>query len=191
MTHASRLTAGSLGRLLDLLDADRDRAAIAYEKLRERTAGLLQWWGATHPDELADETLDRVGRKLDEGAPVTQSSLAAYVRGVARLVFYESRRADRNDPLPRHDLAAPQPEGQSDVLECLDECLASLDSSDRDVVLRYYDGNKVAVRQRIASDLNISMTALRIRMHRLRMRLESCVEAGLKRLGYFEHPLQA
>src|SRR5581483_2975223 len=96
----SRLTAQSLGHLLDLLDADRDRAALAYEKLRVRAAGLLEWWGAANADELADETLDRVARKLDGGASVPQTSLAAYVRGVARLVFYESRRGERSDPLP-------------------------------------------------------------------------------------------
>ena len=173
------------------MDSDRDRAALAYEKLRERTAGLLEWWGATNADELADETLDRVARKLEEGASVKEGSLAAYVRGVARLVFYEARRADRSDPLPPTDVAAPPADDEPRALECLDECLKSLATQERRLVLLYYDDRKAETRQRIARELDISMTALRIRMHRIRGRLEVCVSDCMKRFAQFEHPLRA
>jgi DNA-directed RNA polymerase specialized sigma24 family protein len=191
MSNASKLTERSLARLLDLLDTDRDRAALAYEKLRERTAGLLEWWGSMNADELADETLDRVARKVDEGASVTQSSLAAYVRGVARLVFYEARRADRSDPLPSTEVAASPPEEEPRALECLDHCLNALAPQERRLVLLYYDDHKTETRQRIAKELDITMTALRIRMHRLRARLETCVSDCMKRFAHFEHPLRA
>lgn len=175
---AWNLTAGALAGLLGLLDSDRERAAIAYEKLRERTIGLLGWWGAVRPEELADETLDRVARRLEEGAAVSRASLGAYVRGVARLVYYESRR-ERNEQLSGDDFPAADPPEESEALRCLDRCLSSLEDDERLQVLRYYEGNKIEVRQRIARELDISMTALRIRMHRLRARLERCVSACL------------
>src|SRR4029079_2064984 len=64
------LTGEAFELLLAALHPERERAAAAYEQLRERTIGLLRWWGASRPEELTDETLDRVARKLAEGAPV-------------------------------------------------------------------------------------------------------------------------
>ena len=176
--RAWSITASAFARLLELLDSDRERAGIAYEQLRERTIGLFGWWGAVRPEELADDTLDRVARKLEQGTTVSPASLGAYVRGVARMVFYESKR-DCSEPLDERDLPAPSPAEESEALRCLDECLTALAGDDRKQILRYYEGNRVEVRQKIAGELGISMTALRIRMHRLRLQLERCVSSCL------------
>src|SRR5262249_6134850 len=58
-----QLSGKAFNKFLKMLDPDRDRAAAAYEALRERVTGLLEWWGAIRAAELADETLDRVARK--------------------------------------------------------------------------------------------------------------------------------
>jgi DNA-directed RNA polymerase specialized sigma24 family protein len=174
------LTADTFERLLDALDPDRERAAAAYERLRHRIIGLLSWWGASAPEDLADATLDRVARKLQEGAAIPSGSLGAYVRGVARMVFYESNRerlapltGDEPATLPRSDLP--------DAGDCLDRCLARWDAADRQLLLRYYGAGKASdVRKRIAVELAISATALRIRMHRLRARLQDCVTKCLE-----------
>ena len=169
------LTADTFERLLDALDPDRERAAIAYERLRYRIIGLLSWWGSSAPEELADATLDRVARKLQEGAAIPSGSLGAYVRGVARLVFYESSR-ERLTPLTGDEPAIAPAGDPAEAGECLDRCLASWGASDRDLLLRYYGAGKASeIRKRIADELAISTTALRIRTHRLRTRLERCV----------------
>jgi DNA-directed RNA polymerase specialized sigma24 family protein len=173
---ASSRRSRALDRLLAALDADRDRASVAYGQLRERTAGLLRWWGASDAEELADLTLDRVARKLEEGVSIANGSFAAYVRGVARMVFYESRRRPR---LQRADALylAPQTSSDSDLLDCLELSLAALDPYDRNLVLRYYDEGKPAeVRRLLAEELGLTMPALRIRAHRLRVQLERCVQ---------------
>jgi DNA-directed RNA polymerase specialized sigma24 family protein len=162
-------------RLLTALDADRDRAAVAYEQLRERTAGLLRWWGAVDPDDLADLTLDRVARKLSEGASIADGSFGAYVRGVARLFFYEARRRPRLNPGDAPYLAPP-PSSDPDLLGCLESCLAQLNPEDRRLVLGYYGDGKLAdVRRRLGEELGVTMTALRIRAYRVRAQLERCV----------------
>jgi DNA-directed RNA polymerase specialized sigma24 family protein len=165
-------------RLLAALNADRERAAIEYEQLRHRIIGLLRWWGASHPQELADETLDRVAHKLEGGAAIGQAGLGAYVRGVARMVYYESTRQPVMPALTR-DVAATE---SSDDLErasaCLDGCLGLLAAADRTTLLRYYDAGKAAdVRKGLADELGITLTALRIRTHRLRTQVEKCVAA--------------
>jgi DNA-directed RNA polymerase specialized sigma24 family protein len=176
------LTADTFERLLATLDSDRERAAIEYERLRYRIIGLLRWWGASSAEQLADQTLDRVARKLTEGAEIPAGSLGAYVRGVARLVFYESGRERLAlAPLTGHEPAAVAPDDAARAGECLDGCLASWHAADRDLLLRYYGAGKASdVRKRIADELAVSPTALRIRTHRLRTRLERCVADCMK-----------
>jgi DNA-directed RNA polymerase specialized sigma24 family protein len=177
------LSGPAFERLLGALDPDRERAALAYEQLRERVGGLLQWWGSSRAAELADETLDRVARKLEEGAVIAPGSLGAYVRGVARMVLRESAR-HAEVPLGDRELNAPDKEENVEAaLQCLDRCLDTLGAEDRRTVLRYYEGSRHAeTRQKIADGLSISMTALRIRVHRLRERLEECVTGCLERM---------
>jgi DNA-directed RNA polymerase specialized sigma24 family protein len=174
------LTADTFERLLEALDPDRERAAVAYERLRDRTVGLLRWWGSPAAEQLADDTLDRVARKLLEGAQIRPGSLGAYVRGVARLVYYESTR-EPLEPLTGREPEMVAANGEADAADCLDRCLAAWDAADRDLLLRYYDAGKASdIRKQIADGLRISATALRIRTHRLRARLERCVAECLK-----------
>ena len=168
------LSSDAFQRLLSVLDADPDSAARAYERLRVRTIGLFRWWGAADADALADAALDRVARKLSEGTSVRGEAIGAYVRGVARMILHESRRADER----RAAAAAVPPPAAADerVLGCLDSCLARLETPERDLVLRYYaDGKAADVRRRLSVDMGVSPGALRLRAHRLRVQLEGCV----------------
>lgn len=175
------LSSGAFDRLLAILDDDRDAAAVAYGQLRERVVGLQRWWGAADPDGLADLTLDRAARKLQEGASVERGDFGAYVRGVARMVFYEAARQPRPIGLDREPLAESRVAEQA-PLDCLDDCLSTLEATDRRLVLRYYDGrDQIAERRHLAKEMGISPTALRLRTHRLRTRLEGCVTSCLKR----------
>jgi DNA-directed RNA polymerase specialized sigma24 family protein len=155
--------------------------------LRFRLIGLLRWWGAIQPEELADETLDRVARKLESGAAIGDGSFGAYVRGVARLVYYEWTREPRSgsDADAVGDVVSPPSSDDVEAAsECLEQCLSSLEPADRGILLRYYDGGKSAdVRKRLADELGISMTALRIRAHRLRSQIVACVSGCLSRRG--------
>ena len=185
------LSATAFDAFLRTLDPDRDRAGEAFEALRVRVTGLLEWWGTSRATELADETLDRVARKIEEGVRIADGSLGAYVRAVARMVFYESTR-DRTDQLdePESLVESPNDDDVEPALSCLDECLSTLQHDDRKLVLRYYDNGKRAdVRQKLATEKGLSMTALRIRTCRLRQRLEQCVKGCMKRSDGFRHPL--
>jgi len=175
------LTASTFDRLLGALDDDRERAAADYEQLRSRLTGLLEWWGAAEAEELADRTFDRVARKLEEGAAVPKRALGAYVRGVARMVFYEWSRQPRPHVMGLEPAGPPGSDETEAASACLDRCLISLPHHERDLVLKYYGaGKKEDVRRRLAGELGISMPALRIRTHRLRTRLEACLKVCLE-----------
>lgn len=183
-----QLTGGALERLLDRLDPDRDVAGQRYETLRQTLVKFFDWRGASSPDDCADETLDRLIRKLDEGAHIEE--VGRYAHGIARLVLLEQMR----DPLPRAALLDDVPSAPSLVVapvpipddddedtgtrDCFDACLDSLPADSRDLILRYYVDErraKIDGRVELAKQLGITSAALRSRAQRIRDRLEKCV----------------
>ncbi len=90
----------ALAHLWRWLSPDKDQAGQQYENLRRKLIELFGRRGvpvlAQH--ELADETLDRVGRKLAEGEVIHHPEPMAYVYGVARHVLSEFwRRQNRRE----------------------------------------------------------------------------------------------
>src|SRR5262245_41377894 len=177
------LTAEALARLLAGLHQDRERAGEAYEALRRSLVKFFDWRGANHPEECADETLDRLARRLDEGAPVDDPVL--YARGIARLVLLETwrrpeERALRTDTAQLAHLPAPATVEPSDAeprSRCFEGCLADLPEDGRRLILEYYAGTgrvKIDARKRMAEALSLSENALRSRAQRIRDRLERC-----------------
>ena len=64
------------------------------------------------------------------------------------------------------------------TMECLEACLATQTSGERELILEYYrtdDGTAKAQRKRLAERLGLTANSLAIRAWRLRQRLERCV----------------
>ena len=181
MESSWTLSTAAFEGLLSFLADDRDQAAVAYGELRHRIVSLHRWWGAADPDSLADLTLDRAARKLQEGASVERGDFGAYVRGIARMVFFEAARQPAPLALERDPIAETETTNEAE-LRALDACLGALTPDDRRLVLRYYDGaSKIAARQQLARELGLTPAALRLRTHRIRARLEDCVSSRLRR----------
>jgi DNA-directed RNA polymerase specialized sigma24 family protein len=175
------LTASALERLLARLDPDASRAAEAYESLRLSLTRFFDWRGAHFPDECADETMNRLARRLDEGAVV--ADIRSFALGIARLVRLEQARSPqaRQDELDEQRIG-PAPAVDRDpeprLHECLENCLASLPADARTLILEYYRDQrrqKIDRRLRLATQLGLSGNALRSRAQRVRDRLERCV----------------
>ena len=177
------ITADSLARLLRRLHPDPDEAALDYERLRRSLVKFFDWRGIWSPDECADETIDRLARKIHEA---DVRDVRKYAYGIARLVALERSRGPAFSPveeLPAMALATgpePAPDDGSRLHDCFDRCLAEMPDENRSLILRYYDGErsaKISNRRRLASALGVSDNALRSRVQRLRDRLEECVQA--------------
>ncbi len=180
-------------RLLAFLDDDRDRAADKYEDIRGRLVKLFAWRGCTAPEEYADRTIDRVARRLLEGADVHVTQPFHYFHGVAMNVLREHwREPDRktepltagNEPAPRDGPAiddGAEAQRADRRLFCLERCLSEMPPRHRDMLLDYHGGSKhIARRQALALSLGIPINALRIRMYRIRTSVESCVTRCLE-----------
>ena len=185
---ARGLTAAGLAGLLARLDPDPDRAALAYQSLRQTLVKFFDWRGAWSPEEGADETLDRLARKLAAGDQV--SDVRSFAHGIARHVLLEQSRSPearlaRSDETELDALAAADATADATADEeplgvCLERCLAELPAESRDLILQYYVDRgraKIENRRRLAASLGLSDNALRSRAQRVRDRLERCIAA--------------
>jgi hypothetical protein len=91
------ITAAGLALLLGRLDSDTERAALEYERLRRTLVRFFDWRGISPPDECADETLDRLARRLEEATRI--DDVRSYAYGIARIVLLERRRRPALDSL--------------------------------------------------------------------------------------------
>ena len=180
------LNRDNLDALLGMLDPDRNRAAEKYETIRRRLIRLFEWRGCKFPEDLADKTLDRVARRMSEGVEVRSADPFGYFCGVAHLVFKEEwRRAAREQKaLDSGDWPPSQPEEEPDDrrLACLRKCLEQLPADQRRLLLQYHQGeDNIRNRKQLSDELGIPINALRIRVHRVRRKLEDCIESCLPR----------
>ena len=90
------LTPEGFDALLAQLNPDRERAGEIYETIRRKLVRLFEWRGCGSPEDLTDETINRVARRLAEGVELRSSDPYGYFCGVAHLVYKEVlRRASR------------------------------------------------------------------------------------------------
>lgn len=174
-----------------MLDADRATAGERYESLRRR---LLIVFAARHcggdTGALADDTLDRVARRVHQGVPL-ETTVEAFVFGVARNIARERLKLPREVEIEPTRLVAatvPPDDSASAADDCLEECLQELQPRPRDWAIRFYTGSggaKIEARKRLAAELGIDLNALRVRMFRIRTKLEQCLNECLSKSNDF------
>lgn len=178
--------------LLGWLDPDRERAGARYEEIRRALIKIFASRGCPEAEDLADETLTRVCRKVRLVAPAYVGDPASYFYGVARNVHLESlrrsrRRAERlraveNSPPGGGDVAGAGERDFEREYDCLESCLAELPEAARRLVLEYYADSgaaRITRRKQLAERMRVRAGVLRLRAFRLRAALERCVRARL------------
>lgn len=183
---AQGLTPEEFDALLRQLDPDRERAGEIYEMVRRKLVRLFEWRGCAFPEDLADEAINRAARRMGEGIELQSSNPYGYFYGVAHLLYKETmRRASREHRALESGewppASFPEDEEPSDRrLEILRHCLEGLEQDQRELVLGYHQGeNNIRNRKALADKMGIEMNALRIRVHRVRRKLEDCVQNRL------------
>lgn len=178
----------SFARFLVWLDNGSHSDGQEYLSLRRRLVLYFERKSCENAEELADETLERVNRRLDEVGSIHAETPAKFCYITAKFVFLEylrsGRRKERSvEPADLENLSNGDPlndtvELKERLSRCLDGCLSELLAEDRSLIVEYYFGErreKIEHRRAIAKKLEISPNALAIRACRIRERLESCV----------------
>jgi DNA-directed RNA polymerase specialized sigma24 family protein len=185
---------GPFRRLLEWLDEGVDSGGETYLEIRRRLVAYFVRKNCLTPDDLADEALTRVARRLAEEGAIAEAPPARYCYIVARFVFLESGRRQEHSlvsldemsgnramaaNLSTHALADDVSEDRERRLDCLESCLQSLSPDQTDLILEYYCGEgraKIEHRREIARRLGLTLNALANRACRIRDRLETCVK---------------
>jgi hypothetical protein len=182
------LDAGMLGALLDRLAPERERAGGEYDALHRKLVRFFSHRACSSPEVMADETLDRVARRLTQGEDV--QDVARYAHGVAMRVFQESwrvRPTESLEALEKGGVEAEDPAAAERLDACLAECLRELPQRDSELLLRYFAGGgrvRIDDRARLAAEVGLSPNGLRIRVCRLKEALGRSLK---RRLAEDEH----
>lgn len=189
--------------LLHWLNSDREAAGVAYEKLRSRLLKVFISQGAASAEDLVDEVFTRTARKLSEGVQVQAADPFIYCYGIARNVLREYRKiqfrvgesierdesTNRQPPEPAiHpaiiELEETERQEREHRLACLEHALSRLTTENRVMFLEYYRHDiesKINHREQLADKLGMPMNAIRIRVHRLKAKLEESIRKCLTR----------
>jgi DNA-directed RNA polymerase specialized sigma24 family protein len=180
------LSQSAFRQLLDWLDEGVNSDGSRYLEIRRRLVVYFDRKHCLTPDELADETLNRVARRLEEEGAITTDAPAHYCYIVARFVLLEELRRipqkQIDDQLAATSDSIEQLNETERRLGCLERCMETLDPDERVFIINYYQGEqraKIENRKSIAMKLGVSINALSIRACRIRTRLESCVRKCL------------
>ncbi|MDX6613564.1 MAG: hypothetical protein QOD75_2750 [Blastocatellia bacterium] len=173
----NEITREKFAGFLDWLSPDRERAGEEYERLRFRLATFFAQRQSPFADELADETINRV---ILKSAEEKIENKIAYCYGVARNVYRESLRKERVTlDIDNVTIAAKSPEEPAFSSECLDQCLEKLSPDSRTLLLDYFSEARLAkieLHRRISVSLEVTQTALRMRVMRTKQKLKVCVQ---------------
>ena len=176
------LTQNNFDSMLDWLDSNRAKAGEKYEAIRHGLIEIFNYRGCVTSEDLADETIDRVARKVKEIKNTYDGDPSRYFYGVGKKVHLEYLKKTRFVELPPV-LEAPQPADVEPQYACLDVCMNKLTIHNRTLILQYYSERKRAKidsRRTILKVLNLKPSALRVRVFRIRQTLEKCVSSCLE-----------
>lgn len=184
------ITSESFARLLEWIDDGVDSGGQKYLEMRRLLVNYFDRKNSLSPDELADETLNRVARRLEEKGNIETEAPAKFCYITARFVFLESLRGKENRSVSIDEIKADQITAKEDkdnaeekhlkekMLACLEKCVGELGETNRELIVKYYYGAeriKIENRRSLAEKFGISSNALTIRACRIRDKLEKCV----------------
>lgn len=191
------LTNLAFAYLLSWLDSEEDKAGETYERLRQKLHIFFEHRGCPSADELVDKTLDRVARKLAAGEDLHLADPSSYCYGVAQNILKEYWRnptreilsldSQTNNDNPAASVTVP-PSAESERqtteinLAHLDTCLQRLLPEDRELILKYYQGDhrgRIINRHELAAELGLTPGNLRIRALRIREQLQDWMRRAI------------
>jgi DNA-directed RNA polymerase specialized sigma24 family protein len=177
------LTQEAFDKLLLAFGDDRDSGGKKYLEIRSNLTRFFEWRGCPFPEDHADETINRIAKRVAEGEQILNPS--GYAMGVARLLLLEILKGRQREQVAITELTntstevADDPDDGEERIGCLRHCLSGLTTENRQLITEYYEGekgDKIQNRKKLVEKLGIPVNTLRMRALRLRDRLQVCVE---------------
>lgn len=183
---AKNLTSESLNLLLAKFSEDERQAAVAYTTLRDSLVRFFALKGDSEPEAAADETLDRTALKVAADTPI--DDIKKYIFGVARLIYLERVRHSQKEKNAAEDFYAGKQvflmEVETDDFKFFRECFNRLPTGERIFLQTYFTDapyeKLIETRRRLTDEAGVSINQIRVKVSRLRKRLEKCVRIRRK-----------
>ena len=170
-----------IATLLATLGSTPEERGMEYERLRSKLILFFSRQTLPFPEDLADESLDRLARRIAEGTEIL--SAPAFALGIARHLAQEQRRR-KHQPQTMEDAfwdnvpaAAATPSSEEQIAG-MERCLEKLLPADARLLRGYYltaERNPMKARGKLAERLGISANTLRQRVFLARQRLRDCM----------------
>lgn len=188
MRFDNSISRENFDKLLEWLSADRDGAAAQFEQIRTGLIRFFRLKGCSDPEMLADETMDRVTKRIDSLNLSTAKTPGPVFYGFATKVFLEYMRTEKLRTVQIGDdfghVSSQTADGPENVgLDCLRKCLASIPDADGRLIVTYYTREKqenLELRRQLAQTNDLAMGALQTKVYRLKKTLRPCIEKCIK-----------
>lgn len=157
---------------------------MEYERLRSKLILFFSRRMLQFPEDLADESLDRLARRLAEGTEIV--SVPAFALGIARHLAQEQMGRNNlaqtmGDDFWDNVTAPLATQSSEEEIASMERCLKKLLPADNRLLRGYYllaEGKPMETRGKLAERLGISSNTLRQRVFLARQRLRDCMTAG-------------
>jgi hypothetical protein len=179
-------TLANFDKLLEKLSVNGNKPEVYYDSLHRKLENYFRLKGVNQPDAAADESLDRLARLIeDKHDTIEQIERLSYK--IAGFVYHEFHRAEMYEERAtdgyRQTLLAFEPEGEAEKekrLEIQERCLLKLPEDERRLLHDYYkEGTgkfRDQWREQLAKSQNQSKGWLRVKVLRIRTKLEKLLE---------------
>lgn len=182
---------------LEWLEKNQNLAAEKYETIRNRLIAYFKHHcpGCPDPESLADETINRIIRKLptfaDSYVGDKEKIFYAYANFV-RLEYLRKRANNENSVINFVSLINYlQSQNQSELdaeldrtYHCLSICLQEHPPDKQKLFISYYlveKSNKVNHHEKLAEEFGLSLSALRKKIFDMKQKLLDCIKNCLKK----------
>lgn len=178
----------SLEKLIDFCSSKNGSVDFSYNELKKTLVKYFQLKGDNDPETAADLTLDRIADKMTQGVEI--DNLKKYSVAVARFIFLERlNQADRErnaaDEFYSDKIIGQTGDDQmNEQMQRWRECFQALSAEERHLLKNYFAEMPFSElnerRAEICAENRISLNNLRLKIFRLRQRLDKCVKNKLK-----------
>ena len=175
--------------LMFLCPDDPDEASRHYLRLHQKLTGYFRLKGMSDPVRDADDALDRAGEKIVKGQDIPD--IDRFCIGIARNIVLERLREKKREESAFLKFIDHYQDKSSEALveriaNLMRPCFEQLPTEDQDLLTSYCKVppgvDRAEHRRQLAKTLKSTISALRIRVTRLRRGLENCVKALSKKL---------
>lgn len=181
-------TLKNLEKLLEKFSSlNGSKPEVYYHRLYQKLEGFFRLKGLSRTDEAVDETMDRLSNLFGEQHESIEDIYRLAYK-IAGYVYLEFRRADKKERdavetfRQIQDVSKPEFEQEEiDLIDLQRKCLNRLNEDERRLLRDYYEEgtgkSKDERRSQLAKELNITKSSLRVKILRLRQKVEGLMES--------------